>query len=82
MHGSLIDKSFLMRNPFKHNFDSLRYALSMQTDTNTSSNRSILNSILENYQYTDLVQLLADIICLRTWITNTQIYQENCLNNL
>ena len=71
MNGSLIDTSFLMRNPFKHNFDSLRYALSMQTDTNTSSNRSILNSIQENYQYIDLVQLLADIICLRTWITNT-----------
>ena len=72
MHGSLIDTSFLMRNPFKHNFDSLRYALAMQTDTNTSnSNRSILNSIQENYQYIDFVQLLADIIRLRTWITNT-----------
>ena len=56
-----------MRNPFKHNFDSLRYALAMQTDTNTSnSNRSILNSIQENYQYIDFVQLLADIIRLRT----------------
>jgi polyhydroxyalkanoate synthase subunit PhaC len=69
MHGSLIDTSFLMRNPFKHNFDSLRYALAMQTDTNTNS--SILNLRKENYQSIDLIQLLADIIRLRTWITNT-----------
>jgi polyhydroxyalkanoate synthase len=69
MHGSLIDTSFLMRNPFKHNFDSLRYALAMQVDSNTDS--SILNVIKEDYQNIDLIQLLADILRLRTWITNT-----------
>jgi polyhydroxyalkanoate synthase subunit PhaC len=69
MHGSLIDISFLMRNPFKHNFDSLRYALAMQIDSNTNS--SIYNVIKENYQNIDLIQLFADIIRLRTWITNT-----------
>ena len=71
MHGSLIDISFLMRNPFKHNFDSLRYALAMQIDTNTINSNSILNSIQGNYQNIDFMQLLADIIRLRTWITNT-----------
>lgn len=71
MYGSLIDTSFLMRNPFKHNFDSLRYALAMQIDTNTINSNSILNSIQGNYQNIDFMQLLADIIRLRTWITNT-----------
>jgi polyhydroxyalkanoate synthase subunit PhaC len=69
MHGGLIDASFLMRNPFKHNLDSLRYALTMQIDTNTNNNSS--NRTIENYQNIDWIQLLADVIRLRTWITNT-----------
>ena len=71
MHGNLIDTSFIMRNPFKHNFDDLRYALTMQKETNASSNSSNLNPIKENYQYIDPFQLLVDTIRLRTWITNT-----------
>jgi polyhydroxyalkanoate synthase subunit PhaC len=72
MHGNLIDTSFLMRNPFKHNFDSLRYALEMQIDINTSSSSICLNPIKENYyQNIDFIQLIKDIIRLRTWITNT-----------
>jgi len=70
MHGSLIDLSFLMRNPFKHNFDNLRYALAMQIDTMTSGSTNN-NSSIENYQNIDLFQLLTDTFRIRTWITNT-----------
>src|SRR5215208_3984653 len=77
MHGNLIDTSFLMRNPFKHNFDSLRYAFTMQKETNASSNSSNLNPIKENYQYIDPFQLLADSSTQNKNINNKTASVEN-----
>jgi hypothetical protein len=34
MHGHIIDLAFLMRNPLKHGFDNVKFALDMQNKKN------------------------------------------------
>ena len=86
MHGHIIDLAFLMRNPLKHGFDNVKFALDMQNKKNRGD-ESI--NIDPNASFLKFIQ---DLFRISIWLNNTpdiqgelfgefakKMYQQNLL---
>jgi polyhydroxyalkanoate synthase subunit PhaC len=86
MHGHIIDLAFLMRNPLKHGFDNVKFALAMQNKNNRRDESINIDP------YASFLKFIQALLRITIWLNNTpdiqgelfrefakKMYQQNLL---